>query len=98
ERLPITPAEYARQAGLREGVQLLGGCHPCESNWRRPSLSVNAIQASSRKDARNILVDSAWARVGIRIVPDLDPDEVQTALIRALRDAAPWGVDVEITP
>lgn len=98
EELPITRDEYARQAGLLEGVPLLGDRHPLEANWYRPSLSVNAIQASSRKDARNILVESAWARVGIRIVADLDPREVQEALVRALREAAPWGVEVEITP
>ncbi len=98
DALPITRDEYRKQAGLLEGVELLGDHHPCEANWWRPSLSVNAIQASSRKDARNVLVDSAWARVGIRIVPDLDPQEVKEALVRALREAAPWGVQVEIHP
>ncbi|HZA15026.1 MAG TPA: M20/M25/M40 family metallo-hydrolase [Myxococcaceae bacterium] len=95
--LPGDQADFRRQAGLLDGVQILGGQrHPWETNWRQPSIAVNAIQASSRKDARNIICDSAWARVGVRIVPDLDPKEVLKKLTEAIRKAAPWGVRVEI--
>lgn len=107
---PLTPAEKAsiaalpgdlatfrKQSGVLDGVQLLGnGRHPWEQNWRQPSLAVNAIQASSKKDARNIICESAWCRIGIRLVPDLNPNEVQQALIAALKKAAPWGVEVHI--
>src|SRR5499427_1099613 len=106
---PLTPAErksiqslpgdenyFRKQAGMLPGVQLLGGRHPWETNWRQPSIAVNAIQASTRKDARNIIVESAWARVGIRIVPDLDPVDVQKRLVDALKKATPWGLEAII--
>ncbi|MHB8872459.1 MAG: M20/M25/M40 family metallo-hydrolase [Myxococcaceae bacterium] len=106
---PLTPAErksiealpgdvdhFRKQVGLLPGVELLGGKHPWEVNWRQPSLSVNAIQASSRKDARNIVCESAWARVGIRIVPDMDALDVRRRLVEALKKATPWGLECQV--
>lgn len=97
QALPGDDDTFRKQAGLLPGVELMGsGRHPWETNWRQPSLTVNAIQASSRKDARNIVCESAWARVGIRIVPNLDAKQVQEALIDALKKATPWGLECEV--
>ncbi len=94
--LPISEADFRRQAKVRPGVALLGGRHPLEQNWWQPSLAVNAIQASTRKDARNIINDAAWARVGVRLVADMDPDDVREKLVAALRAAVPWGLELEV--
>jgi acetylornithine deacetylase/succinyl-diaminopimelate desuccinylase-like protein len=99
ESLPGGKEEFRRQAGMLPGVELWGGTlNPWETVWRQPSLSVNALQASSRRDARNIVCDSAWARVGIRIVPDLEADDVSGRLVEALRASIPWGLECRITP
>jgi hypothetical protein len=34
----------------------------------------------------------------VRLVPNLDPKDVQKRLVEALRKAAPWGLEVEVTP
>jgi acetylornithine deacetylase/succinyl-diaminopimelate desuccinylase-like protein len=94
--LPTDEAKFREQAGLLPGVELLGGAHPWQVNWRQPSVAVNAFVASSRKDARNIINESAWARVGIRIVPDLDAEWVLQQLTKQLERSAPWGVEVQI--
>jgi acetylornithine deacetylase/succinyl-diaminopimelate desuccinylase-like protein len=98
DALPTDEAKFREQAGMLPGVQLLGGAHPWQVNWRQPSVAVNAIAASTRKDARNIINESAWARVGIRIVPDLDAETVLKKLTEHLKKKAPWGVEVEVHP
>ncbi len=99
--LPSDEKTFREQAGLLEGVVRHGAMakvNPWEMIWRRPSLAVTAIQASSRKDARNIVNESAWARIGIRIVPDLAAQEVESLLVAKLKALAPWGVEVEVKP
>jgi acetylornithine deacetylase/succinyl-diaminopimelate desuccinylase-like protein len=95
--LPGDRAHFRGQAGLLPATHLLGGDrHPWETNWRQPSIAVNAIAASTRKDARNVICESAWARVGVRIVPDLDAQEVLRLLTEALQRSAPWGLEVTV--
>lgn len=96
--LPTDDALFRKQAGMLAGTKLLGGRPPWEMNWRQPSLAVNAFAASSRREARNIICESAWARVGIRTVPDMDVKEVGGKLVAALKADPPWGVTVEVTP
>jgi acetylornithine deacetylase/succinyl-diaminopimelate desuccinylase-like protein len=94
--LPVSPEEFRKQAKVLPGVHLLGGGrHPLEVNWWEPALAVNALVASSRREARNIINDAAWARVGIRLVPDMDPVDVKDRLVAALERAAPWGLEVK---
>ncbi len=97
--LPYSESLYRKQSKLLEGVRIIGGDGAVyEKMWHQPSISVNAIEASSRKQAANIINDVAWARVGIRIVPDMDPDETLRLLREHLRKQAPWGVRVKIEP
>ncbi len=94
--LPATEADFRKQAGMLPGVEMLGGLNPFEMNWRQPSLAINAFQASTRQEARNIICESAWARIGIRLVPDMKEKETFKALTDHLKKAAPWGVKVSV--
>jgi acetylornithine deacetylase/succinyl-diaminopimelate desuccinylase-like protein len=69
-----------------------------EALWRAPALSVNAIQSGSRKLVSNVIQDGAWARVSIRIVPDMKPEKVLGALEAHFRKHAPAGFKLNMVP
>ena len=98
QRLPVTEELFRIQAGVVPNASLFSRGNPYEMIWRQPALTVNAIQASSREQARNIVCDAAWSRVGVRIVPDQDPKEVLDLLVSHLREGVPWGLDATIRP
>ena len=97
--LPFDESVFRSQSKLLNNVRIIGGDGTVyEKMWHKPSIAVNAIEASSRRQAANIINDAAWARVGIRIVPDMDPGETLELLKTHLLNHAPWGVQVDITP
>lgn len=96
--LNYSDAEFRAQAQVLPGVSLVGGkSSALLKMWREPAVSVNAIQASARTSVANIINESAWAHVGVRIVPDMDPKKTARLLKAHLKKAAPWGVKVEFS-
>jgi len=97
EKTSIDEEVFKKQVGLLEGVPLL----PHEGNvkgqvWFYPTLAINAIQASSRKNASNIINASAWAKVSVRLVPNMDPKDVFEKMKSYLEKSCPFGLRVEI--
>lgn len=94
--IPYDESEFRKQCGLVESARVFEReLNPVVQTWRLPSLTVNAIQASSRKQAGNIINDVAWAKVTIRLVPDMDPQKVFDALKAHLKKKVPWGLEVQ---
>jgi acetylornithine deacetylase/succinyl-diaminopimelate desuccinylase-like protein len=99
DALPFDEALYRKQSNLLEGVRIIGGKGSVYHKlWHLPSLAVNVIEASSRKQAANIINDAAWARIGVRTVPDMDASETLTLLTDQLKKLTPWGVQVTVKP
>lgn len=97
--LRYTEKKYRKETFLLPGVELVGGSSPLLVRmWREPSISVNAIEVSSRKNLSNIISESAWCHIGIRLVPDMDPKKCGAMLLRHIRKNVPWGAKVEFGP
>ncbi len=97
-KIPYDEAEFRKQAGLVAGARILKeDVSPIAQIFRYPSLVVNAIQASSRKQAGNVINDTAWARVTIRLVADMDPGKVLSQLEAHLKKVCPWGLELSLT-
>lgn len=96
----IKMENIARQAtGLLSGLPFpVAESQFAEHLWRRPALSINAVQSGSRKLVSNIIQDAAWARVSIRIVPDMKEKDVLEKLIKHVQKACPKGYRLNVTP
>jgi len=89
----------ARQAtGLFPDIPFLGVEKDFAHNlWRRPHLSVNAVQSGSRKLVSNVIQSGAWARVSVRIVPDMKPEKVAALLEAHVKRVCPAGFRLKVT-
>jgi cysteinylglycine-S-conjugate dipeptidase len=88
---------YRRLSGLLPGVQAIGSGSVASRLWSQPNVTVIGLDAPKVAEAGNVLLQSARAKVAMRIAPGADADRELAILMDFLRDRAPWGVQVEVT-
>ena len=92
---------FRRQAAVHKGVKLLGkqsGVGLLDRLWKEPSLVINVIDTGGRKEAGNVLMHTAWARLGIRIVPPMRSKVIYDLLSKQIKAACPWGLQIHLKP
>ncbi|MEV6345082.1 dipeptidase [Actinoplanes sp. NPDC051851] len=92
------PADrFRHEAGLLDGVELIGRGTITDRIWTKPSVSVLGIDAPRTLEAANALQATAKAKIGVRVAPGDDPKSVYAAVKSHLEKHAPWGAQVEVT-
>jgi len=93
---PYPPEQFRSDAGVRDGVSLLGTGSVSDMLWARPTLTVLGIDCPPVLGSASAIVPRAAARLNLRIPPGMSPDTAKTALVDQLRLVAPWGVRVTV--
>ena len=95
--LDLTNEELDEQMLPVDGLELVGSGTLTSRLWRKPSISVIAIEAVPLHEAINQLVPEARAKVSMRIAPGQDALAALEALKAHIRSSVPWGAEVTVT-
>lgn len=95
--LDYTEDKFRKEAGVLPNVNLFPKSGDILTTlWRKPSIVVTAIEAGSRTQAGNVLQDSAYARIGIRLAPGMAADTCTLKLIDHLKKICPNGLELSL--
>lgn len=86
------------EAGVLDGVSLIGSGSLVERMWTRPALSVIGLDTTSIEASSNTLIPSAKAVMSLRVAPGDDAELAAKRLTEHLVSHAPWGMPVEVRP
>ena len=75
QALPFDIEQFKHKAGVLPGVELFDYAHPFELMWYQPSLTVTAFESNLVSSAPNQIIQSAKARITLRIVPNINPEK-----------------------
>ena len=97
-KLPFNEEKFREEVGMVPGASFTGNKNtPIYGRiWREPAVAVIAFEARPIKGSSNQIIESARARISVRIVPDQDPKVVQDALVEHFKKNVPWNLEVNI--
>lgn len=96
-QLPFDSELYREQAGLNPEIPL-----PTQSaeilgrNWRLPTLTITCLQAGQRGQTGNVILESAWARLGLRVAPGQNAYKLGQILQKHLHERCPKGMELSV--
>lgn len=93
----IEPDAFRAEAGLLEGVELIGSGPVADQLYTRPSITAIGLDAPAVDVAANALIPSARARLSVRLAPTQDPAAAAQAVIDHVLEVAPWGVQLRLS-
>jgi len=88
---------FRHEAGLLDGVKLVGHGTITDRIWTKPSIAVLGIDAPRTFEAANALQPVAKAKLSVRLAPGDDPKSAYAAIRSHLEKYVPWGAQVEVT-
>ena len=89
-------AEFRELAEVSDGVPLIGTGTLGSRVWSGPAITVIGVDVPSVGDALNAVSPYARAKLNVRVHPQQDPLEAQEAVVRHLRAARPFGIELDV--
>ncbi|TWD74833.1 acetylornithine deacetylase/succinyl-diaminopimelate desuccinylase-like protein [Kribbella amoyensis] len=93
---PYAAETFRTDAGVPDGVELLGSGTVSDMLWARPAITILGIDSPPVLGSTAAIVPRAKARLNLRIPPGTGPEQAAKALEDHLRAVAPWGVRVTV--
>lgn len=88
--------EFRHLAEVVDGVPLVGTGTIGSRIWSGPAITVIGMDVASVDGALNAVVPYARAKLNVRVHPAQDPVEAQDAVVRRLREARPFGIQLDV--
>src|SRR5215831_18247108 len=92
---PYPPETFRADAGVLDGVSLLGDGSVADMTWSRPAVTIVGIDCPPVVGSAPAITPRASARLNLRVPPGTQPGKAAEALVGQLHAVAPWGVHVQ---
>ena len=93
QSLEMTEKKFREESKILPSTELLvSENNILESLWRKPSVVITAMESGNKNMAGNVLQESAYARIGIRLAPGMDSKKATEKLVRHLKKNVGHGL------